>query len=334
MDISVVIPTYNRSARLAQTLARLAGQEFAGAWEVVVVNNRCTDDTDEVVARQPFPAPLRLAHEREVPGPAAARNAGAAAAAGRYLVFMDDDILAPPDFLQRHFDDLEANPGCWFVGQVVNLPEQEATAFGRYRKWLHPFVPPEAGLSESEGLTGQTFSAPREDFERLGGFDESFFTASGEDRELAMRARASGIRILFDPGIVVVQDDWAGSSIRDYCLRQRLYTQTEPLFWRKYGDEYQRIRLVRENLPPDRRRDPARLRVWKRVKSVLGSRAGQAALVGACGAFERFLPWSPVLWRLYRLAIAGAIYAGFQEGLSRERERGSDAAPGEKLPAG
>lgn len=330
MEISVVIPTHNRSGRLAQTLARLAGQEFAEAWEAVVVNNRCTDDTDEVVARQPFPVPLRLVHERDVPGPAAARNAGAAAAAGRYLVFMDDDVRVEPDFLRRHFEDLEANPGCWFVGQVVNLPEQEATAFGRYRKWLQPFVPAEAGLSESEGLTGQTFSAPRADFERLGGFDESFFTASGEDRELAMRARKAGARILFDPAIVVVQDDWAGSSIRDYCLRQRLYTQTEPLFWRKYGDSYQRMQLVRENLPPDRRRDPPRLRVWKRVKSLLGSRAGQSALAGACAACERLFPWPPVLWRLYRLAIAGAIYAGFQEGLSRERP--STAAPAEKLP--
>jgi hypothetical protein len=87
---------------------------------------------------------------------------------------------------------------------------------------------------------------------------------------------------------------------------------------------------VRDNLPPDRRRDPPRLRVWKRVKSLLGSRAGQSALVGACTACERFFPWTPVLWRLYRLAIAGAIYAGFQEGLSRERL--STAAPGAKLP--
>lgn len=315
MQISVVIPTHNRSQALNATLSRLAKQQFAGDWEVIVVNNRSSDDTDEVVRRQEFPVSLRLIHS-DSPGPAAARNAGAAVAQGDYLVFMDNDILVEPDFLQHHLDDLQRNPGCWIVGQVLNLPEQEGTIFGRYRKSLSPFIPASAGLSKSPGLTGQTFSAPRADFERLGGFDESFFVASGEDRELALRAWRSGSTILFDPSLVVLHDDWAGSSIRDYCLRQRLYSQTEPLFWRKYGDEYERIQLVRENLPPDRKRDPLRLWIWKHVKSILGSPAGQAALIAACSVVERIYPWRPLLWRLYRLAIAGSIYRGFQEGLA------------------
>jgi GT2 family glycosyltransferase len=315
--VSVIIPTHNRSDALAETLAGVARQEFDRGWEVIVVNNRCTDDTDEVVARQNFPVPFRLVHESERPGPAAARNAGAAVATGKYLLFMDNDILVEPDFVRRHFEALEANPGCWIVGQVLNLPEQEATPFGRFRKALHPFVPPSEGRRPFDLLTGQTFSAPRADFERLGGFDPSFFVASGEDRELAMRAQKSGVTILFDPAIIVLHNDWAGSSIRDYCLRQRLYSQTEPLFWRKYGDEFPRIRLVRENLPPDWGRDPAALVVWKNVKRLLGTRAAQAALAGTCAACERLLPWPPVLWRLYRMALAGAIYRGFQEGLSR-----------------
>ena len=132
VSISVVIPTHNRSDALAETLRALARQDFHGAWEAVVVNNRCTDDTDEVVGRQQFPVPLTLVHQ-DVPGPAAARNAGAEAARGRYLVFIDNDILVEPDFLRRHLAALEANPGCWVGGQVVNLPEQEATPFGRFR---------------------------------------------------------------------------------------------------------------------------------------------------------------------------------------------------------
>ncbi|MBV8857738.1 MAG: glycosyltransferase [Acidobacteria bacterium] len=313
---TVVIPTHNRSDALAETLPALARQDFDGAWEAVVVNNRCTDDTDEVVGRQSFPVPLALVHEG-VPGAAAARNAGAEVARGRYLVFIDNDILVEPDFLRRHLAALEANPGCWVGGQVVNLPEQEATPFGRFRKALNPFVPPEAGLSENEGITGQNLSLPRADFERLGGFDESFFTASGEDRELAMRARESGVRILFDPSNVVLHNDWAGSTIRDYCLRQRLYTLTEPLFWGKYGEDYPRIQLVRENLPPDLKRDGLKLAAWKRVKGLLGSRGGQAAVLGACAVAERALPWRPLLWRLYRMAIAGAIYRGFRDGMKK-----------------
>ncbi len=319
VTFSVIIPTHNRADALAQTLSHLAKQTFNRAWEVIVINNRCTDETDEVVRRLNFPVALRLVHE-EVPGPAAARNAGALVAKGTYLLFIDNDILAEPDFLQRHYEALESHPGCWIVGQIINLPEQEATPFGRFRKSLSPFAEPNEGRSAIDLITGANTSLPRADFEQLGGFDSGFFVASGEDRELAMRALQAGIKILFDPSIIVLHNDWAGFSIRDYCLRQRLYCQTEPLFWRKYGESYPGLAFVRENLPPDWKRDHWKLIVWKRTKQLLGSPIGQSVLINLSTLVERVGAWSPLLWRVYKLALAGAIYRGVQDGLMMERE--------------
>jgi glycosyltransferase involved in cell wall biosynthesis len=165
MEISVVIPTHNRSAALAKTLLKLSNQQFAKSWEAIVVNNRSTDDTDEVVRRQRFPAPLRLVHE-EKPGVAAARNAGIAVARGRYVILVDDDILVEPDFLRRHYDLLLSNPGCWITGQVVNLPEQRATPFGKYRQSLCGYVPRESAGGEAHWLNGNNASLPRSDCER------------------------------------------------------------------------------------------------------------------------------------------------------------------------
>jgi hypothetical protein len=54
----------------------------------------------------------------------------------------------------------------------------------------------------------------------------------------------------------------------------------------------------------------------KLSKQVLGSRVGQATIIGTCAVLERLWPWPPLLWRCYRLAIAGAMYKGFQEGLA------------------
>lgn len=316
INISVVIPTHNRSDALAKTLEELARQNFDGSWEVVVVNNNCTDETDAVVeaARRSFSVALTLAHER-TPGPAATRNAGALAARGEYLIFIDNDILTAPDFVDRHYRRLRENPGCWIVGQIVNLPEQEATVFGKYRKTLFPETPVDAGLSEIDGITGQTTSMARAEFLKLDGFDKNFFVASGEDRELALRARAAGIKILFDPGIVVKHNDWAGTTIRDFCRRHRLYTQTEPFFWQKYGDQTPRLEMVKRNLPPRLEKDGLKLFVWKNFKRLLGSDPGQRAIIGACEVMEKVVPDSGLLRRFYRLAIAGAIYRGFQEGL-------------------
>ena len=324
MKISVVIPTHNRADALDQTLSNLGKQQFDEAWEAIVVNNRCTDDTDTIVKSRSFPVPLQLVHRNDIPGPSAARNAGAAHARGTYLLFIDNDILVEPDFLQRHLQSLEKHPGCWIVGQVVNLPEMDATPFGQYRKSLFPFVSTDEEVRESDAITGQNVSMPRADFELLGGFDESFFVASGEDRELLMRAKQKGIKLLLDPGIVVLQNDWAGFTIRDYCLRNRTYMQTEPLFWRKYGDAYPRDRLVTENNRPSWKTDPLRLLFRKRIKQLLGSHIGQEALIGVCTALEHVWPWPPMLWRVYRLAIAGAMYSGFQEGLALHNANGKN----------
>ncbi|MGZ5435798.1 MAG: glycosyltransferase family 2 protein [Pyrinomonadaceae bacterium] len=315
MKLSVIIPTHNRAHALDLTLSNLAEQQFDHAWEVIVVNNRCTDDTDAIVSRRKFPVPLQLVHE-DIPGPAAARNAGAERARGQYLLFIDNDILVERDFLQSHLDSLEAHPGAWIVGQIVNLPEQEATSFGRFRKSLFPFISPDEGIRETNSITTANLSMPREDFEALSGFDENFFVASGEDRELMIRARKNGITMLFDPSIVVVHNDWAGFTIRDYCFRHRTYMRTEPLFWRKHGDEYPRWQLALENTPPSWKKDRPSMIARKLSKQIVSSRGGQATIIGVCAVLERLWPWPPLLWRCYRLAIAGAMYKGFQEGLA------------------
>jgi GT2 family glycosyltransferase len=314
MTISVVIPTHNRSDALAKTLLNLSEQLFAESWEVIVVNNRSTDDTDKVVRGQRLPAPLRLVHE-EKPGVAAARNSGISVARGQYIVLLDDDILVEPDFLRRHYDLLLSNPGCWIMGQVVNLPEQNATPFGKYRQSLYGFTPRESAGGEAYWLNGNSASLPRSDWERLGGFDERFSGASVEDYDFAIRAWDAGIKILFRPSIVAIHNDWAGFSIEDYCRRQRLYSQSEPLFWKKYGARHVRLNLVRQNLPPDWRRDNMALFAKKLVKSALAAKNWQASLSSVCAFLERCLPWPPLLHRLYKLMLAVAIYQGFQEGL-------------------
>ncbi len=315
MKVSVIVPTHNRADALEKTLEHLGQQSFQLPWEVVVVNNNCSDNTDEVVNSflKNFPAPLTLVHEKK-PGASAARNAGARIAKGEFLLFIDNDILTAPDFIKRHVDDLEKYKGSWIVGNVHNLPEQEKTHFGKFRKSLEAIVGQD--IVEVTGITGQTTSMPREQFIQLNGFDETFHVASGEDRELALRAMEKGIKIYLDPAIVVLHNDWAGTSIKDYAKRQRTYTLTEPFFWQKYGNKTPRLKMVKENLPPNLQEDGLRLYSWKIMKGILGSRVGQSMLFGLCSICERIFPRPFVLWRLYRLAIAGSIYKGFNEGLT------------------
>jgi len=97
---SVVIPTYNKSAYLALTLASFERQT-ATDFEIVVVDDGSSDDTGEVLTR--FAGRLPLRHQRQTNrGRSAARNAAVQAAVGEILVFSDDDRIASPDYVAAH----------------------------------------------------------------------------------------------------------------------------------------------------------------------------------------------------------------------------------------
>ncbi|MBF0245598.1 MAG: glycosyltransferase family 2 protein, partial [Planctomycetes bacterium] len=105
-DLSVVIPTHNRSSWLVHAIESVLAQSLP-AREVIVVDDGSTDDTDEVVARYSGLTYLR----REQGGPSAARNAGAAISTGRWLAFLDSDDRWLPAKIERQLQWLEAHPG-------------------------------------------------------------------------------------------------------------------------------------------------------------------------------------------------------------------------------
>lgn len=99
--VSVIIPTYNRSALLQQTVDTFMEQSYPrDSWELILADNASTDDTASVIAAiadresnvSALSEPRRGAHH--------ARNSGALASRGDVLYFTDDDMLAEPDLLE------------------------------------------------------------------------------------------------------------------------------------------------------------------------------------------------------------------------------------------
>jgi hypothetical protein len=110
--VSVVIPTYNRSDLLIETLQTVFAQSF-GDFEVIVINDGSTDDTLER---------LRLFGDRisvisqSNGGIGVARNRGIAEASGRYIALLDHDDLWMPEKLERQVHFLAEHPECIAVG--------------------------------------------------------------------------------------------------------------------------------------------------------------------------------------------------------------------------
>jgi glycosyltransferase involved in cell wall biosynthesis len=113
--ISVVIPTYNRAALLAETVESVqkAGRDL----EVIVVDDASTDDTPKVCAGLAGVRYLRL---RRNCGPSAARNAGILASSAEFIALMDDDDLRLPDTIDLQVSLLEETPEAAVVyGRVL-----------------------------------------------------------------------------------------------------------------------------------------------------------------------------------------------------------------------
>jgi GT2 family glycosyltransferase len=321
MDATVVIPTFNRKDALLQTLDHISKCDYqAHKWEVLVVDDGSTDGTREAVEEwiRASAAPVRLITQPNQ-GPASARNHGAAEGKGANLIFVDNDILVGPSFIDDHLRALSLHPGSWVVGRIVNMDELRLTPFGRYRdrvweSYYRCFR--REGVQLTVGITGQSLSLSASDFRKLSGFDESFRIASCEDWELGLRARRAGISVLYEPSIVAKHNDWA-ISLRRFCERQMLYSISDVLLFQKYGDDSPRASLVRENSPVDWRTDPVRLIVKKTAKRLLALAPLRTGIEILCRVTEQVAPDTELNRRAYDLAVAVAIFAGVREGLSR-----------------
>jgi glycosyltransferase involved in cell wall biosynthesis len=129
--VTIILPTYNRAAFLAQAFESIRTQALTD-WELVVVDDGSTDETRELVEqfRATTAHPVRYIHQ-ENQGAYGARNTGLDAARGRYVAFFDSDDVWLPHHLADCVAALERNPDVdWAYGacRVVDLGTNRVTA--------------------------------------------------------------------------------------------------------------------------------------------------------------------------------------------------------------
>src|SRR5437899_2703201 len=100
MRVTVVICTWNRARLLDRTLTAMRRLRIPEAtqWELLVVNNNCTDDTDEVIEKHLTHLPIRRLVEPEQ-GHSNARNRALTVATGDLILWTDDDVEVDPEWL-------------------------------------------------------------------------------------------------------------------------------------------------------------------------------------------------------------------------------------------
>lgn len=202
--VSVVIPTYNRLARLQRVLKGFEEQAYpAEDFEIVVVSDGSTDGTNEFL--QSFrPSFSFLPVVQENQGPAAARNRGVEMATGNYVLFVDDDVIPEKNLIHEHMryhdmhrnsvvigpmltpDDFDMLP--WVFWEQSMLEKQyRAMEQGDWLPTARQFYTGNASLLRSHLLES-------------GGFDPTILRA--EDVELAYRLANMGLSFVFNSAAV------------------------------------------------------------------------------------------------------------------------------------
>lgn len=188
-QFSVVVPTRDRNALLAQCLEQLAPgvQSTAIAYEVIVTDDSAVYSAEPFV-RQQFPWVRVVQGPRR--GPAANRNAGARVASGDLLVFLDDDCIPETTLLAGYASALRLG---------VSAYEGRITC---HQGIASPLTTAPVNLTGGT-LWSCNFAIRRDAFDAVGGFDERFPTAHMEDADLRDRLLHAGHTIEFVPGASV-----------------------------------------------------------------------------------------------------------------------------------
>lgn len=180
--ISVIVPTLNEEKALEATMKRLKMQDYDGEYEIIVADGISEDRTVEIAVKY---ADKVIAVEKR--GIAAGRNAGARAAKGDILVFVDADTLLLPNVLeeiQRSFNDKSV------VGVVPTVYPTDPSLKNVLPYWFFHRVSRASMRTGNPLLGGMCVAYRKGAFERVGGFDESL--RAGEDLDLSLRMRKSG----------------------------------------------------------------------------------------------------------------------------------------------
>lgn len=241
-EISILLPTYNRSEALARTLTALHHQSSSpDLYEIVIVDDGSSDNTLEVINEcvAENRNSINYLGLKENGGPARARNIGLSKCRGKVVLIMGDDIEPERDFVARHLAFHHDNPDDEYamLGYVSFPPQMQTNSFMRWletrgRRYFFNYQELQPDL-EAGPLFFYTcnVSVKAALLAKSGWFDESFLFASHEDLELGYRLSEHGMRLVYEPSARGYH--WHLLTVRGIARRVYLMGYSADLFWKK-----------------------------------------------------------------------------------------------------
>lgn len=235
IGVSIVLPAHGRPQQLSRCLASLLSQQFADArYEIIVVDAEFHPSTRDIVndwahhASRGGPSLTYLAHRGKA-GAAAARNRGWRAARGQIVAFIDEDVLVRSDWLQKAWGSFESDvQAVW--GRIMS-------ATGAASEDNTVMLAP----GQQQAFETSNFFVKKETLRELGGFDERFTSAWGEEADLYFRLASHSARVVHHSRLIASHEKRPVTGGK-WLSRQR-QRQWDALLYKKHPQLYrQKIR--------------------------------------------------------------------------------------------
>lgn len=209
--VSIIIPVFNHAGYTRQCLAALRANTSHPAYEVIVVDNGSSDETQPMLAAR---RDITVIRNEENKGFTEACNQGAQAATGHYLLFLNNDTIPLKGWLEPLVRRLDEAPWAGAAGSRLVYPDgtlQEAAAvvhrdgtasnFGRHD---HPARPRYNRPCEVDYCSGASLLVRADLFRELGGFDMRYSPAYYEETDLCFALREMDRAVVYEPASAVI----------------------------------------------------------------------------------------------------------------------------------
>jgi GT2 family glycosyltransferase len=231
MKISIITCTYNRKESLNEMYSHFNEVNTFPIedFEIIIINDGEINVDDLVDNYADLPIKV---YKNRGKGLAAGRNTGSYLAQNDLLLYLDDDILINENHLQLHIEAHKSNPNSLVTANRFDskkmIEEGQKTSFGRYKLerdyvWYEidgEKIDLSKDFIEMAGLAGFSCSLTREDFLKIGDFNERFPFAGNEDLDFYWRAKKMGYKLIFDT--------------KNYCYHNELFNlNKEKWMWRQ-----------------------------------------------------------------------------------------------------
>jgi GT2 family glycosyltransferase len=245
--ISILVLTYNNLLINQLCLASIYCNTTYPNFEVIVVDNASIDETPGWLKIFATTHPnLKLFLNTDNCGFSGGNNQAVREATGEYLIFLNNDTVVTPGWVERLLTHMQGDPKIGLVGPVTNSTGNEARIPVNYNSPVEMEI---FAADLANGMSGRSFDirmlafycvmARKDQYETIGGLDERFLVGMFEDDDLAVRYHQSGFRVVCAEDVFIHHFQGAAFGKLDNDRYTRLFEDNKRKYEEKWGRDWQ-----------------------------------------------------------------------------------------------